>query len=231
MPLAMPKPLTRLIGREAELAAVRDELHADNCRLLTLTGSGGVGKTRLALAVAASMEDAFPDGSYFVDLAPLTNPDLVLPAIAGVLGVRAIAGQQLSETLAAFLAPKRLLFLLDNCERVIAAASHITMLLAACPRVTVLATSREPFHIRGEHEFPVVPLPVPTAVDSQAVQTIEAMPAVVLFVERATGVKPEFILGTDNAAAVAEICRHWTGCRWPSSSPPRGSKCSRRRRC
>ena len=161
--VSLPVPLTRLIGREMELTALRTGLQDDEVRWLTLTGPGGTGKTRLAIAVAAGMLDAFPDGTVFVDLAPVTDPDLVLSAVTTALGVREIPGRGLTETLSTFLARKRLLLVLDNCERALAAAPEIIMLLAASPGLTVFATSREPFHVRGEHEFPVAPLPLPAS--------------------------------------------------------------------
>jgi transcriptional regulator with XRE-family HTH domain len=162
-PVSVPVPLTRLIGREAEVATLRSLLRNDDVRLVSLTGPGGSGKTRLAIAVAIGMVDDFPDGVYFVDLSPLTDPDLVVPAITSAVGVRDFTGQPVLQALSAFLAPKRLLLVLDNCERVLAAAAEIVALLAVSPGLSVLATSREPLRVRGEREFPLLPLPLPAA--------------------------------------------------------------------
>ena len=208
---SLPTTLTRLIGREAEVHALRIVLRRDDVRLVTLTGAGGTGKTRLAIAVAAELHDAFPDGIFFVDLSPLTDPDLVVPTIAAVLGVREVAGQRLIDTLSTFLAPKRVLLLLDNCERVLPATPDIITLVATSPLITILATSREPFRVRGEREFPVPPLPVPTGARLPAVPALAQIPAVALFVERTTGVQPDFALGADNAVAVAAICQRLDG--------------------
>ena len=157
------------------------------------------------------MVDDFPDGVVFVDLSPLTDPDLVVPTIAAALGVREVTGQPLLETLSTFLAPKRLLLVLDNCERVLAAAADIVTLLAASPGLTVLATSREPLRVRGEREFPLLPLPLPAADRLPAIAELAQVPAVALFVERATAVQPTFALTADNAAAVAAICQRLDG--------------------
>ena len=210
-PTAFPTPLTRLIGREVELAALHAGLQDDAVRLLTLTGPGGVGKTRLAIAVAATMVDAYPDGVVFVDLTPVTDSSLVIATIAAVLGVRESAEQRLVETLSTFLSPKRVLLILDNCERVVAAATAVTALLATCPGLTVFATSREPFHVRGEREFPVLPLPLPGAGRLPALAALAQVPAVALFVERATAVQPDFVLSDNNAFAVTAICRRLDG--------------------
>ena len=210
-PHSIPAPLTRLIGREPELAALRAALQDDDVRWLTLTGPGGVGKTRLAIAVAATMRDAYVDGVVFVDLAPVTDSDLVVPTVAAALGVRESAEQRLVETLSTFLSPKRVLLVLDNCERVLAAATQITTLLATCPGVTALATSREPFHVRGEHEYPVLPLPLPRADRLPALEVLAQVPAVALFVDRATAVQPDFGLSDENATAVTAICRRLDG--------------------
>jgi predicted ATPase/DNA-binding XRE family transcriptional regulator len=210
-PSALPTPLTRLIGRETEVAALQDRLQDADVRLLTLTGPGGVGKTRLAIAVANRLRDTFPDGVVFVDLSPLTDPELVGPVMAAALGVRESAGQYLSETLATFLASKQLLIILDNCERVLAAAFDVTALLAASAGLTVLTTSREPFHVRGEREFPVSPLPLPAADQLPPIDELANVPAVALFVERAMAGQPDFALREENAVPIAAICRRLDG--------------------
>ena len=208
---SVPTPLTRLIGREVEIGALRTILQRDDVRFVTLTGAGGTGKTRLAIAVAAEMGDVFPDGVFFVDLSPLTDPTLVVPTIATSLGVREVVDQSLSETLSSFLTSKQLLLVLDNCERILAAAPDITTLLAACPGLSVLATSREPLHVRGEREFPVPPLPLPATTPLLELGQFASAPAIALFVERAEESQPEFTMTTENMAAVAAICRRLDG--------------------
>src|SRR5829696_6039344 len=210
-PGSLPAPLTRLIGREAELAALSAGLQDAEVRLLTVTGPGGVGKTRLAIASATAMRDAFPDGMAFVDLSPLTDAALVLPTIAGTLGVQAAAGQSLMVTLANFVSTRRLLLLLDNWEPVLGAAPELATLLGGCPGLTVLATSREPLRVRGEHEFLLMPLPLPTIDRLPAIEELTHSPAVALFVERARAVQPHFALTPDNALAVSAICRRLDG--------------------
>jgi len=203
--------LTRLIGREAEVAALSATLRRDDVRFVTLTGAGGTGKTRLAIAVAVDMVNLFPDGAVFVDLSSLTDPALVVPTIATTLGVREVVGQTLLETLGEVLAASRLLLLLDNCERVLAVAPEITTLLAASPGLTVLATSREPLHVRGEREFPVPPLLLPSTTPLLELAQIARIPAIALFVERAEASQPEFSLTAQNVAAVDAICRRLDG--------------------
>jgi predicted ATPase/DNA-binding XRE family transcriptional regulator len=206
-----PVPLTRLIGRETEVAALHANLRRDDVRLLTLTGVGGTGKTRLAIAAASGMGKDFPDGVVFVDLSPLTNPTLVVPTIAGTLGVLEFAGRPLLETLSQVLAPKRLLLVLDNCERVLEAAVDITALLAASSGLKVLTTSRQRFHVRGEREFPLTPLLLPATDRLPALVELAQVPSVALFVERATAVQPVFTLAEDNAIAVGAICQRLDG--------------------
>ena len=150
---SVPTPLTRLIGREAEVEALCTTLRRDDVRFVTLTGAGGSGKTRLATAVAVEMGNNFSDGVAFVDLSPLTDPALVLPTIATTLGVREVVDQPLSQTLSSFLTSKQLLLVLDNCERVLGAAPDIATLLAASPGLVVLATSREPLRVRESASF------------------------------------------------------------------------------
>jgi predicted ATPase len=195
-----PVPLTALIGRERELAALVSVLGNGASRLVTVTGAGGSGKTRLALEVGARLRRAFADGAVFVDLAPMRDANLVIPSIAGAIGVHERAGQPLRDTLAAALAGTRILVLLDNCEQV----------LAAAPGLTVLATSREPLCVRGERVFPLLSLPLP-ADDLPALKELSRVPAVALFVERAVASRPDFALIEDNASDVAAICRRLDG--------------------
>ena len=209
-PTSLPIPLTRLIGREAELAALRRALRDGATRLLTVTGAGGSGKTRLAVEIGREELTHHPDGVAFADLSPLTDANLVVPTIAATLGTADTAGRTMLEALVAHLALKRMLLILDNCERVLVAAPHVTGLLAACPGVTVLATSREPFRVRGEREFPLLPLPAPGADDVPLAELVQ-VPAVALFVERAAAIRPDFALTTSNAADVAAICRRLDG--------------------
>ncbi len=209
--VVLADPLTRLIGREAELTALRTALQDEEIRWLTLTGPGGVGKTRLAVAVASGLHATFPDGVVFVDLAPLTDPALVVPTVAAAPGVRESAEQSLIATLSTFLAPKRLLLVLDNCEQVLAAAPEILRLLGANPGVTIFATSREPFRVRGEHQVPLLPLPLPAVDRLSTLEELTQAPVVRLFLERAQAVSEGFVLTPENAPTVADICRRLDG--------------------
>ena len=205
-----------MLGRERQVAEVRALLQ-DGARLVTLTGPGGTGKTRLSLQVAAEVSDAFRDGVYFVGLAPITDPAVVPSAIAQVLGLQDVGGRPVLETIGAHLRDRSLLLVLDNFEQILAAAPIVGDLLAACPGLAVLVTSREPLRLRGEHEYAVPPLalPDPGRTDDAADATGSA--AVALFVERAAAIRADFALTAENVAAVAEICAGWTACRWRSS--------------
>ncbi len=213
-----PKPLTSLIGRDDEVATVRALLVEGGVRLLTLTGPGGVGKTRLALRVAEEVASAFPGGVVFVPLGSVNDPDLVLPTIARELGLREDAARSAAERLAAFLAGRRLLLVLDNFEQVRPAATELAAVLADCPGVVALVTSRVVLHVAGERRFPVAPLALPASIAAGAdgtpessLATTAASAAVQLFVDRAQAVDPRFVLDAANAEAVVDICRRLDG--------------------
>jgi predicted ATPase/DNA-binding XRE family transcriptional regulator len=206
----LPEPPTRLVGREREMAELARLLGGHGVRLLTLTGPGGSGKTRLAIAAATEAGDYFPDGVVFVDLAPLTHASLVLPSIAQGVGLRN-AGAELVEAMRAFLAGKRMLLVLDNFEHVLEAARVLADLLRALPGLTVLTTSREPLRLRGEREFAVQPLNLPGVGNDMEPARLLESGAVALFVERVRDVRANFALTPENAVVVADICRRLDG--------------------
>jgi predicted ATPase/class 3 adenylate cyclase len=210
-PTNLTVPPTALIGRDQELVAIERLLGHARSRLVTLTGPGGTGKTRLALEVAAEALDRYPDGVFLVDLSLLTDPTLVIPTIAVALGVRETAGELLRETVIRHLQERHLLLVLDNCEQVLESASDIATLLAACPHLSILATSREPLHIRAEREIAVAPLPLPAPGRLPSLAELASVPAVALFVDRAQAASAGFALTPDNAAAVAGICQRLDG--------------------
>src|SRR5262245_6018136 len=207
----LPLPLTRLIGRKQEVAAVRSALLRGDTRLLTLSGPPGIGKTRLAVHLATELRHAFADGVYFVDLAPIRDPELVISAIAHALGIRELASRPLAESLRDYLHARRVLLLLDNFEQVLAAAPRVVELLEGCPGLKAIVTSRARLHVRGERVIPLAPLPLPDRAAPAAVRVLAQNPAVALFVERAQAVQPAFALTTANVPIVAELCTRLEG--------------------
>jgi hypothetical protein len=207
----LPMQLTSFVGREQEIAAVSHLLLRNDVRLLTLTGPGGVGKTRVALAVAERVQEHFRAGVCFVSLAPITEADLVLPTIAQTLGVKATRLQSQEERLLHYLHTIPLLLVLDNFEQVIGAASRLSELLLACPALSLLVTSRAVLHLRGEHVFPISPLalPDPNLLSERAM--LPSSSAVTLFCQRAQEASPDFQLTPENTLAVAEVCRRLDG--------------------
>ncbi len=205
-PNNLPRQTTPLIGREKEVAEVCNILCRPGVALLTLTGPGGTGKTRLGLQAAADMVDDFPDGSWFVELAPLTDASLVVSTIAQELGVKEAGGQPLLDTLKGYLRDKELLLLLDNFEQVAQAAPSINQLLVACPHLKVLTTSRSALNLRGEHEYAVLPLELPDPKRLPSLERLSQYESVRLFIERAQAVKSDFVITNEDAPAIAEIC-------------------------
>jgi predicted ATPase len=203
---SFPVPLTALIGREQGVQAICDLLSLPEVRLLTITGTGGVGKTRLALEVAHVLGSNFVDGPCFVPLAPISDLALVMPTIAEVLDLHETSQQPMLSVLQAFLRDKQLLLVLDNFEQVLDAASYLTNLLATCPRLKVLVTSRFVLHVQGEQEFTVPPLAVPDPTHLPDLVTLAQYEAMALFIARTQAAKPDFLLTDANARAVAEIC-------------------------
>lgn len=207
---SLPLLPTRLIGREREVAAIAAMLADPGVHLVTLVGPGGAGKTHLARTVAA-LAAQFRDGSRFVDLSPLSDAALVMPAIAAALGVHVGTGHAVAEEIASVLRDAQILLILDNCEQVLDAAGELAALLQACPEQRVLATSREPWHIRAEHIYAIGPLPLPLVDTWGTLDDLARVPAVALFVERAQAVDSSFLITEGNAPAVAEICRRLDG--------------------
>lgn len=210
-PHHLPVPLTPLIGREAEVASIRELMARDEVRLVVLTGPSGTGKTRLALQVTTELLPRFDDGVWFVPLAPVADPNLVPSAIAQALGLKESEKKPLVELLKERLRRARALLVLDNFEQIVEAGPFLTDILAACPRVEVLVTSRATLHLSGEYDFPVPPLPLPDPALPASAETISASPAVALFIERARAVQPDFALTDGNSRAVAEICARLDG--------------------
>ena len=203
----LPQQSTPLIGREQEIETAASLLRQSEVRLLTLTGPGGVGKTRLALGIAAHLTDEFADGACFVGLAPISDPGLVVPTVAHALGVKGAGSRPLLERLKDHLCAGRpMLLVLDNFERVLGAAPAVAELLAACPGPKVLATSRERLRLSAEHEYPVPPLGLPDPERLPGTEALSRYEAVALFAERARAAKPSFDLREEDARAVAEIC-------------------------
>jgi predicted ATPase/DNA-binding CsgD family transcriptional regulator len=208
---SLPHPRTRLIGREAERVSARTFLLDDAVPLLTLTGPGGVGKTRLALAIAGDVPNSFADGVVWIDLAPLADPALVSGALAKTLDIAVAPHQPIAEALERHLRPRQTLLLLDNCEHLIAGvADVVARILDACPALQILATSRAPLHVRGEQELSIDPLPLPPSA-AGSLEILERNEAVSLFIERARAVRPELALTEKNASSVAAICQRVDG--------------------
>ena len=209
-PTNLPQQTTSFVGREDDLGELRRLL--ERTRLLTIVGTGGLGKTRLSLQVAAGVLDDFADGAWLVELAPLADPRLVPQAVASVLGVKEAPGRSMADALARYCAERKLLLILDNCEHVLAACAELARhLLQAAPGLKILASSRERLNIGGETTYTLAPLAVPDAAAPATLETLMRSEAVQLFVERAVAAQPSFRLTAQNAARVVEICSRLDG--------------------
>jgi predicted ATPase len=205
-PNNLPAQPRALVGRDSETSAVKNLLRRKDVRLLTLTGPGGTGKTSLALQAATDLLEEFADGAFFVSLAAISDAHLVASIIAQELLVQEAAGKPLLDSLKEHLRDKQMLLVLDNLEHLLTAAALVAELLAECPRLKILATSRAVLHLRAEHEYSLPPLVLPDPQRLPAPEELTRCPAVALFLQRAIAVKPDFKINQENAGAIAEIC-------------------------
>ena len=213
-PTNIPVQRTRFVGREKEVVFAKELLQRGDVRLVTVTGPGGMGKTRLAVEVANSLVEQFPGGIYFVPLSPVSDPSLMASAIVQTLGIREAGGQSPLEVLKKNLRDSSgapMLLLLDNFEHLIQASPVVAELLATAPNLKILVTSRAALHVYGEHEFPVPPLALPDSKSMPSLEALSKCPAIALFVQRAAAAKPDFELNAENARAVTEICGRLDG--------------------
>ncbi len=213
---SLPVPLTPFIARDREVSTAINLLRSERVRLLTLTGPGGVGKTRLAIHIANSVQNNYPDGVYFISLSSIHDPDLVMPTIAQVHGNREIAGVSITEILMSYLRSRQELLVLDNFEQLVDAAPQLVDLLTFCPGITILITSQIALHIQGEQELGIRPMEVLAREPGTTWQIpppgeLAGYEAIELFIQRARSVRPDFELNDDNALAVVEICRRLDG--------------------
>ncbi|MGN6031549.1 MAG: ATP-binding protein, partial [Thermomicrobiales bacterium] len=210
-PFRVPTPRTPLFGRVREVRNIVERIGDPRCALVTLTGPGGSGKTRLALAAAAETAGQFADGICFIDLSSLHDAGLVLPGIATALDLNAAAERSVYERLRAWLAPRTALLILDNVEHVTPAAIDLARLLEDCPGLTILTTSRVALKLSMEHQIPIPPLQLPPRMPECDLAVTGASPAVQLFIWRARTFDPSFALTTSNAKTIEEICRRLDG--------------------
>src|SRR5262249_37375683 len=201
---SLPVASTSLIGREHDVAEISQLLETPGVRLVTLSGPGGIGKTRLAMAVGKRAEPRYPQGVAFVPLASITRPELVMPHVASTVGATIEGTRPPLDAVVERLGESPMLLVLDNLEQVIGVATEIDQLLARCPGLETLATSRTVLRLRAEREYPVAPLPIPGLQGRLPLEELAALPAVQLFVDRARAVRHDFSLTAENAAAVAE---------------------------
>ncbi|HEX2283139.1 MAG TPA: NB-ARC domain-containing protein, partial [Thermomicrobiales bacterium] len=208
---SLPPSITSFVGRNDDVAALRSLLTSDDIRLLTLTGPGGIGKTRLSVEVARAVSNRFRDGTLFVELAQIADATLLPTAIASALELRQGSERTLLEEIVGALSGRELLLLLDNFEHIINAAPTVGALLAGCPNLTVLVTSRMPLRLQGEREYPVPPLPVPNFDQQPDLDDFNGNEAFALFIQRAEAARTDFRLDQSQAGAVAEICARLDG--------------------
>ena len=207
----VPMPLTSLIGREPELQAARDLLLRPEVRLVTITGTGGIGKTHLAMALGNEIQETFAEGVSFVSLATTYDSELVIPAIAHALGLKEVGDRSPMQLLKTFLHDKHLLIVLDNFEQVLPAAPHLSDLLSSCPQLKILVTSRALLHVWGEYTCRILPLEVPDLQQLPDLERLSQIASIALFVQRAEAILPGFQLTDENARDVAEICTRLEG--------------------
>ena len=211
LPRSLPMASTSLIGRAQDVAAVSKLLETDGVRLVTLTGPGGIGKTRLAIAVGAKLEDRYPQGAVYVPLAPIAQPELVLPRVAAAVGASLEGARPAVDVVSEHLGEAPTLLVLDNLEQVIRVGPELDQLLTRCPGLKILGTSRTVLRLRAEHEYRVAALTVAPSARRPTLEELASLPAVELFVDRARAVRYDFALTADNAADTAEICGRLDG--------------------